>query len=130
MMNATRGVRVNRIRDYKDLIVRQRAMELAETCHDIVALLPHGAKRDLASQIRRAANSITANTAEGHSRPSRHEYLNFIGIARASLKELESHLLILERISGARGPRINRALALTDECSRMLSVLRRRLTEI
>ena len=121
---------MKRIRDYKDLIVWQRAMELAETCHDIVALLPHGAKRDLASQIRRAANSITANIAEGHSRPSRHEYLNFIGIARASLKELESHLLTLERIGRARGPRMNRALALTDECSRMLTALRRRLTEI
>jgi four helix bundle protein len=129
MMNATRGVRVNRIRDYKDLIVRQRAMELAETCHDIVALLPYGAKRDLASQIRRAANSITANIAEGHSRPSRHEYLNYIGIARASLKELESHLLTLQRIGRAKGARLVHALDLADECSRMLTVLRRRLSE-
>ena len=129
MMNATRGMRVNRIRDYKDLIVWQRAMELAETCHDIVALLPHGAKRDLASQIRRAAHSITANIAEGHSRPSRHEYLNYIGIARASLKELESHLLTLKRIGRAKGARLVHALDLADECSRMLTVLRRRLSE-
>jgi four helix bundle protein len=50
-----------------------------------------------------------------------------LGIARGSLKELESHLLTLERIHRHHSPELNRALALSDECSRMLTVLRRRL---
>jgi four helix bundle protein len=118
---------VPKVRDFKDLIVWQRAMELSATCHDLVGSLAGPAKRELASQIRRAAGSVTANIVEGHSRPNRGEFLHFLGIARGSLKELESHLLTLERVHRHHSPRLNRALALSDECSRMLTVMRRRL---
>ena len=117
------------IRDYKDLIVWQRAGELEVCCSEIVSRLAGPAKREVGPQIRRAANSVGANIAEGHSRPGRGEYLQFIGYARASVKELESHLLSLERLGHATGPRIDRALALCEECSKMLAVLRRRLVE-
>ena len=117
------------IRDYKDLMVWQRAGELEVCCDDILSRLSGPAKREIGAQVRRAANSIGANIAEGHSRPGRGEFLQFIGYARASLKEVESHLLSLERLGHASGPRLNRALALCDECSRMLTVLRRRLRE-
>ena len=117
------------VRDYKDLVLWQRAMDLSAACHDITALLGGPAKREFASQIRRAANSVTANIAEGHSRPGRGEFLNFLGIARASLKELESHLLALEHLGYYHGPRVDHALSLSDECSRMLTVLRRRLND-
>src|SRR5690349_7810776 len=123
------GVRMGKIRDYKDLIVWQRAGELEVCCHELLARLTGPAKREVSAQIRRAANSVGANIAEGHSRPGRGEYLQFIGYARASLKEVESHLLSLERLGYASGPRLDRALALCDECSRMLAVLRRRLRE-
>ena len=119
-----------KIRDFKNLIVWQRAGELEVCCNDILARLTGPAKRELAAQIRRAANSVGANIAEGHSRPRRGEYLQFLGYARASLKELESHLLSLERLGYASGARIDRALSLCDECSRMLTVLRRRLREL
>lgn len=115
------------IRDYKDLLVWQRAGELEVCCADLLARLVGPAKRELGPQIRRAASSVGANIAEGHSRPHLGEYLQFLGFARASLKELESHLLSMERLGYSRGPRLNRALALCDECSRMLTVLRRRL---
>lgn len=115
------------IRDYEDLIVCQRAMELVQTCHDIVATLPHGSGRALASQIRRAADSVSSNIAEGRSRPGRPEYLRFLGIARGSLAELECHLLVLERVSEVRGARMDRARGLVAECSRMLTVRTRRL---
>jgi len=116
-----------KVRDFKDLIVWQRAVELAATCHDLVGSLAGPAKRELASQIRRAASSVAANIVEGHSRPNRGEFLHFLGIARGSLKELESHLLTLERVHRYHSARLDRALALSDECSRMLTVLRRRL---
>jgi four helix bundle protein len=116
-------------RDFRDLIVWQRACELEACCAEVLARVTGPGRRELAPQIRRAANSIVANIAEGHSRPRRGEFLQFLGFARASLKELESHLLSLERLGYARGPRLNRALALSDECSRMLTVMRRRLIE-
>ncbi len=114
-------------RDFKDLVLWQRAMELAAECHDITALLAGPARRELSNQIRRAANSVTANIVEGHARPGRGEFLHFLGIARGSLKELESHLLTLEHLGFYRGPRLNRALALSEECSKMLTVMRQRL---
>ena len=117
------------IRDYKDLIVWQRAGQLEVCCAEILARLTGPAKRELGPQIRRAANSIGANIAEGHSRPGRGEYLQYVGYARGSVKELESHLLSLERLGHASGPRLNRALALCEECSKMLTVLRQRLLE-
>jgi four helix bundle protein len=120
---------VGKVRDFKDLIVWQRACELEACCSDLVGRLTGPGRRELGSQIRRAANSVGANIAEGHSRPHRGEFLQFLGFARASLKELESHLLSLERLGYARGPRVDRALALSDECSRMLTVMRRRLSE-
>ena len=118
----------SRVRDYKDLIVWQRSLELSGVCHEIVSSMPRGERGELGSQIRRAAISVPANIAEGHSRPGRGEYLNFLGIAYASLKEVECHLYILERL-GHRSAAITRALSLSDECSRMLTVLRRRLSE-
>jgi four helix bundle protein len=120
---------VGTIRDYKDLIVWQRAGELELCCHELLSRLSGPARREIGAQIRRAANSVGANIAEGHSRPGRGEYLQFIGYARASVKELESHLLSLERLGHASGPRVNRALSLCEECSKMLAVLRRRLRE-
>ena len=82
----------------------------------------------MASQIRRASTSIPANIAEGHSRPGRGEFLHFLGISYSSLKELECHLYILERL-GHRSTLLSRALSLCEECSRMLFVLRKRLTQ-
>lgn len=117
-----------RVRDYKDLIVWQKSLDLAAICHDIVAALPRGERGDLASQIRKSSSSVPANTAEGHSRPGRGEFLSFLGIAHGSLKELECHLLLLERLRHGSA-KLSRALSLTQECSRMLATLRRRLAE-
>ena len=117
------------IRSFKDLIVWQRGIELSKACQDIVRIAPRRSTSGIAGQLTRAADSVSALIAEGHGRPSRQDYLHFVGMALGSTREVESHLLTLERTRGLRGPTLNLALSRCDECGRMLTVLQRRLRE-
>lgn len=112
------------IRSYRDLIVWQRAMELAESCYRIGATLPTDERYGLVDQIRRSAVSIPANIAEGHGRLHRGDYLRFLSIARGSLAELRTLLLLSARLHHAD---ISTASMLAGETSRMLSTLIRHL---
>lgn len=82
------------VKSYRDLIVWQRAMELCAATHRATATFPKDERFGLVSQMRRAATSIPSNIAEGHGRLSTNEYRQFLGIARGSLKELETQILI------------------------------------
>ena len=106
---------MSKIRSFKDLVVWQRGLELSKACHELVRISPRQATRGLAGQLTRAADSVSALVAEGHGRPTRQDYLHYVGMALASVREVESHLLTLERARGLKGPRLNLALALTDE---------------
>ena len=83
---------------YRDLEVWQRAIDLTEDVYRLCAQLPPDEKFGLSSQLKRAAASIPANIAEGQQRNNLGEYLHFIGIARASAAELETHLEIVARV--------------------------------
>jgi four helix bundle protein len=115
------------IRDYRDLVVWQRAMQLAEASHGLAGTFPRTGTAGLGDQLRRAAMSIPANIAEGHGRRHRAEYLRYLGVARGSLMEVQTHLELARRLDFADPTRIQAALSLCDEISRMLTVLRRRL---
>ena len=117
------------IRDFRDLVVWQRAVELSKACYELVEVAPRRATRGIGVQLIDAADSVGTNIAEGHGRPTRQDYLRCLGIAHASLREVRSHLMTLEHARGVRGPRVNLALSLTDECGRMLTVLQRWLRE-
>ena len=78
----------------------------------------------MTSQIRRCAGSIPANIAEGYGRGSRKEYLQFLRIARGSLKELETHLLLSHRVGVAQQGDINPVL---EQCDRLGKILYRLL---
>ena len=79
------------------MLAWQRAIELGVECERVAVRLPTTAAH-LASQIRRASSSIAANIAEGNGRFSRPEYLRHLSIANGSLRELQSHLLFIERV--------------------------------
>lgn len=87
------------IRDYRDLLVWQTAIELALLCDEVTDVLPSAAS-GLSSQIRRAANSVHSNIAEGNGRFSRADYLRHLSVANGSLRELESHLYFTKRRYG------------------------------
>jgi len=79
------------IRNYRDLFVWGRSMDLAEACYKISRQFPPSEIYGLTSQIRRAAVSIPANIAGGHGRRNLGDYVHHLSIANGSLKELETH---------------------------------------
>ena len=81
----------------------------------------------LISQIRRAATSIPANIAEGYGRGSRKEYLQFLMVTQGSLKELETHFIVSEKLSYLTAAQKDRLLSQNDELGRMLGSLIRKL---
>ena len=86
------------IRDYRDLIVWQKAIDLVESVYKITACFPREELYGLTIQVRRAAISIPSNIAEGHGRASTRDFLNFLSIAHGSLKEVETQVIIAERL--------------------------------
>jgi four helix bundle protein len=81
----------------------------------------------LTSQIRRAAAAIPANIAEGHGRGTRKEYRQFLRTAQASLRELETHLILSTRVGLMPEATSNILLQTADRLGRMLNTLQQRL---
>jgi len=117
------------INSYRDLAIWQRSMMLAEMSYRLSVRLPSEEKYGLVTQIRRAAVSIPANIAEGHGRESTGSFIQFLRISQGSLKELETHLLLTERLGLAANEQLQPLLAECDEIGRMLRALIRSLQD-
>jgi four helix bundle protein len=109
------------IRSYKDLEVWQRSMQLAEDCYRATADFPREEMYGMTAQIRRAANSIPANIAEGYGRDQTGAFVQFLRIAQGSARELETHLILAARVRLLREDVRN---TLLDECERISKMLR------
>ena len=112
-----------KVRSYRDLLVWQRAIDLAAAAYELSRAYPRDELFGLTSQTRRAAASIAANIAEGYGRSTKPAYLNFLRIAQGSLKELETHLILAERIRVTPSGSIDGLLGDADELGRMLNSL-------
>lgn len=108
------------IKSYRDLNVWVKAMDLAESVYTTTRTWPKEELYGLTSQIRRATVSIPSNIAEGHGRVSTKEYLHHLSIARGSLLELETQILLAERLEYSPKQVTHELLARADEISRML----------
>ena len=84
---------------YRDLLVWQRAKQLAVEVYRATESFPRSETYGITSQIRRAAVSVPSNIAEGQGRLSRGEFAQFLGNARGSLLELETQLEIAGDLS-------------------------------
>jgi four helix bundle protein len=115
------------IRGYRDLIVWQKAMHLfVGTCRAI-RKMPYPERDDIGRQMRRAALSIPSSIAEGYGRDHLGDFLRNLSIARGEVAELETDLLAVRALSLVPRSELQPLLALTDEVSRMLAVLSRKL---
>ena len=108
-------------KNYTDLIVWQKAMDLVTEIYRITRELPKDELFGLTSQLRRAAVSIPSNIAEGQGRLSKGEFRVFLGNARGSLAEVETQILIAQNLSYLDEPEINRLLAMVEEVGKVLN---------
>ena len=112
---------MNKINDYKDLLVWQKAMSLVVEVYSITKLLPKEETFGLSDQMRRAAVSIPSNIAEGYGRQTPKSYAQFLTIARGSAYELETQLLLCQKIHHFASATINTLVSAISEITRMLT---------
>lgn len=111
------------IKSYQDLNVWQKSMELARVVYGLVKFLPREELYALSDQMRRAVVSIPSNIAEGYYRNSTRDYIRFLSMAKGSLGEIETQLLLCENFGYLQNEQIIPALTKCDEISKMLTVL-------
>jgi four helix bundle protein len=117
------------IRSHRDLTVWQKAMDLAVIAYRLSSNFPREETFRLTGQLTRAASSIPANIAEGFSRGSPKDYAHFLSIAKGSLMELETFVMLAVRLGYLGDDQASEALGLVTEIEKMLSVLRKRLLD-
>ncbi len=112
-----------KIQSYKELIVWQKSIELVKELYLLTNLFPKNEQFILISQMHRAAISIPSNIAEGYARRSHKEYLQFYAIAYGSALELETQLIIAQKLhfSTTNSSRITESLL--KEVIKMLYVM-------
>lgn len=115
------------VRSYRDLLVWQQAMDLAVATYDLTRTWPKDELYGLTSQSRRASVSVCANIAEGYGRDTRPGYIQFLRIAQGSLKELETHLIIAQRIDLSESGKIDDLLSQCESVGKLLRSLIRKL---
>ena len=113
---------------YKQLLVRQKGIQLVKIIYSISRGFPKDEQYGLTSQLRRAAVSIPSNIAEGNGRASRSEYLHFLSIARGSCYEVETQLIICREIGFCSEEELLPVFSLVDEIARILNGMLHKLS--
>ena len=116
-------------RDYRDLVVWKKGMSLAKQIYRITQKFPEVEKFGLTSQMRRAAVSIPSNVAEGQARNTTGEFVQFLSHALGSVSELHTQLLLSMELGFCSRDDAEPALSLIMELRRMLTSMRKKLSE-
>ena len=109
--------------NYRDLVAWQQAMDLVELVYQVSASWPSDEKYGLTSQVRRAVVSVVSNIAEGQGRNCRGEFLQFLGNAKGSLLEVETQILVAERLKYLTSDKVAEVTQQIDRVSRLLNGL-------
>lgn len=104
-------------------------MDYAEICYEVAKNFPKDETYGISSQLKRSAVSIPSNIAEGHGRMSRGEYVHFLGIARGSLRESETQLLLAKRFGFLSNDQLEIAMSKSKEVGILLGKLIKALKE-
>lgn len=117
------------VRNYQDLIVWQKSLEFTIAIYRYTKTFPKEETYGLISQMRRAAVSISSNIAEGQTRHTVKQFFQFLSIARGSLSELETQIILTYRLNYISEDTKNELLKTAEEIGRMLSSLMKNLTK-
>jgi four helix bundle protein len=107
------------VRNYRDLILWQKAMDLVELVYRITTHFPQDELYGLRSQMRRAAVSVPSNIAEGEGRHSAGDFLRFLSIANGSRREVETQAIIAQRLGYINEQDCEKVLTLAAEVGRL-----------
>jgi four helix bundle protein len=110
-----------KVAHHKELQVWVESMQLAVEVYRATLKMPADERYGLTSQLRRAAAAVPANIAEGAGRGSSADFARFVTIARGSLAELETHLLLCQELE---------LLAACDRLHERITLLRTMLTNL
>ena len=97
------------------------AMTLPADCYLLTAQFPKDEMYGMSAQVRRAAVSIPANIAEGYGRDQTGSVVQFLRVAQGSARELETHLILAERVGLADQKTV---MPLQESCERISKMLR------
>ena len=106
--------------DYKDLKIWQQSMEIVTDIYNLLDNLPGIERYALADQIRRSSVSVPSNIAEGQRRNSNKDFIRFLSISRGSLAELETQLMLCERLKYLDEASVNGILLRTKTVDKMI----------
>jgi len=108
------------MKNYKKLKIWQKGMDLVFEVYQLASQLPMDERFGLRSQVTRAAISIPSNIAEGSAKSSKKDYKNYLEIALASSYEVETQVLIIDRLDFGDKELREKLLVLVDEEQKML----------
>ena len=115
------------MKDYKKFIVWQKSHQLVLDIYKHTSSFPKEEIYGLTSQIRRSASSIPTNIAEGAGRHSKKEFLYFLNIARGSLSELDTLLILSHAIGYIEELVMNEFVIRLERISKILNGLVRKI---
>jgi four helix bundle protein len=113
---------------YKQLVVWQKGMLLAQKVYQLTRQFPPDERFGLIAQMRRAAVSVPSNIAEGQARRTTGEFLQFISQAEGSLAELDTQALLSVQLGFCKTTDTTEVSGLITELQKMLTALRRKLS--
>lgn len=120
-MNSTFEMRNNMaVKSFNELIVWQKSIELVEQIYIITRDFPKDEIYCLTNQIRRSAISIPSNIAEGQARKTTKDFLNFLSIAQGSRAELETQIIIANRLGYIEDNKAEQLFSTLTEIAKML----------
>lgn len=116
--------------NFRKLDVWKRAIDLADRIYEVTALFPESEKYGLTNQLRRAVVSISANIAEGCGRRTSKDFIQFLHNAGGSVKEIESELVVAERLKYLSEDNMNELVVELNEIGKMLLGLMRHVSRL
>jgi len=106
--------------NYKDLDVWKSSMLLAEEVYKTTREYPVHEQYSITSQIRRSAVSVPSNIAEGATRNSDNEFIRFLYIAQGSLAELETQLILSQKLNYITPEQLQTLINQKDQTAKMI----------